>query len=63
MRAIVAECVIEAAEERSEPAPELGGEAPRRSSAQTEADKVRVQQQLRRKVKLARRAMAAHRSR
>lgn len=49
--------------ERTEPADEpRAGDRPR-GSAETEADKIRRQQRVRLKTKLARRALAAHRSR
>jgi len=49
------------APEPAEPADGLGGEAPRRGSAETDGDKVRRQRHIRRKTMLARRALAAHR--
>ena len=58
MRATLSERTIEAVTEVSEAAGEVE-EAPRRRVAGTEADKVRRQQQLRRKTKLARIAMAS----
>ena len=63
MRATVTECSIEAAVERSEEVHDTGGASGRRSSVGTEADKVRLQQHLRRKTKLVRHAMAANRTR
>jgi hypothetical protein len=56
------ECSIAVVVELPEPARESDGAAPRRS-AQTEADKVRRQQQVRRKTKLARHALVANRTR
>ena len=63
MSATVTDRIIEVLVERSEASDELGGASPRRSSTETEADKVRRQQQVRRKTTLARRALAASRSR
>lgn len=71
MRVAVTECTIEAVVEVTEAATvelsaaagDLGGVSPRRSSTETEADKVRRQQHLRRKTKLARHALTANRSR
>jgi hypothetical protein len=62
MGATVAQVSIEVIE-RSDPAEGPGGDARRRSSAETDADRVRRQQYIRRKTKLARGALAAHRTR
>jgi hypothetical protein len=61
MAATLAEGSIEAV--GSEPVRELGDTFSRRSLAGTEADKVRRQQHIRRKTRLARRALAANRTR
>ncbi len=68
MGATVTECTVEAVVEAAVEAPapaqglDAGGER-RRSASQTEADKVRRQQQLRRKTRLARHALVARRTR
>jgi hypothetical protein len=49
--------------DHSDAGPDLGVAPRRRSSTGTEADKVRRQQQLRRKARLARHALAASRTR
>jgi hypothetical protein len=67
MGATVTECtveaVVEAAAEAPPPADDLGAGERRRSGSQTEADKIRRQQQVRRKTRLARHALVARRTR
>jgi hypothetical protein len=55
----VAVAVLEVVD--SHAAPEASAEPSRTAPAGTEADKIRRQQHVRRKVQLARRALAAHR--
>jgi hypothetical protein len=63
MGGTVKECTIETTVQESEAPQEVAGEAPRRRSSETEADKVRRQLQIRRKTRLARHALTANRSR
>ncbi len=63
MAATLTDCTTEAAADGSEPVDDLGAAPHRQGSAATEADKVRRQQHLRRKARLARAAMTANRSR
>jgi hypothetical protein len=63
MSATLTKSTVTAVIERSDPADDFSGDSRRRSTAETEADKVRRQQQLRRKTTLARRALAAHQTR
>jgi len=63
MGVTVTECVVEVAVETAEQTHEAGEAQPRRGSAATEADRVRRQQLVRRKAKLARHALAANRGR
>ncbi|HET9597958.1 MAG TPA: hypothetical protein VFP65_20390 [Anaeromyxobacteraceae bacterium] len=63
MRARLTTSVVEAVLERPEPAVDAAAEPARRVAAGTEADKIRRQQQVRRKLTLARRALTAQRSR
>jgi hypothetical protein len=63
MRWTLPASVVEAVLERPEPAPEASADAPRRAPVETEGDRIRRQQLVRRKTALARRALAAHRTR
>jgi hypothetical protein len=63
MRAKRAECSVETAVEGSDHAGEAGGAIRARGSTETEADKIRRQQQIRRKAKIVRHALAANRTR